>query len=471
MKPKIEKPHIFISYAWGSEENQQRVIEFATSLAQYGIDVELDKWSLKEGNDTYAYMEQMVSNNDITNVLILLDENYMKKANERKGGVGTETQILSPEIYEKTKQEKFIPIVFSRGANGEICKPSFLKGILHFDLSQDDKYASEFERLVKRLYGVEIFKKPEIGKQPSWLFEEKQVINAKIAFSSIFNAKSDIEKQYEIRQALSKIKNDISAVFSEMNIEETNIIDSYKNTHVFRDTVLSLIVSCQWSNNFGAEISSFFEELKNEKLDDNVCGKLKDTLVHEMFVYAVAMLLKAQNYQTLGYVLNKTYFPEGFYEEPRSFQIFYINNDFLDSVVSKRDGKRYYSGTSQLWIECINLDYLTRNEFVGADDLLYNVAIFGSNYLDKWWAWFPVSYIYDNSNTIINHIRRRLSSREFVEKIRVVFGYSDSESFIKALNNKTAAMLEKNRYRYPAAWHEAPLITDDIKLEEIGKYN
>lgn len=471
MKPKIEKPHIFISYAWGTEENQQRVIEFATSLAQCGIDVELDKWSLKEGNDTYAYMEQMVNNENITNVLILLDENYMVKANERKGGVGTETQILSPEIYEKTKQEKFIPVVFSRGTNGEICKPSFLKQILHFDLSQDDRYASEFERLVKRLYGVDVYKKPEIGKRPSWLTEERPGINTKLAFSNIFNAHSDIEKRYEIRLTLSKIKNDILTAFKEMIINESNIIDYYKSVQPFRDKILSLITVCQWFNNFGTELASFLEELKNDKVDGGDCNKLKDTLVHETFVCVVAMLLKAQNYQTLGYVLNKTYFPEGFHEEPRSFQIFYINNAFLDSVVSKRDGKRYYSGTSQLWMECINLDYLTRNEFVGADDLLYNVAIFGSNYLDKWWAWFPISYVYDDSNTIINHIRRRLSSREFVEKIKVVFGYSDSESFIKALNNKTATMLEKNRYRYPAAWHEAPLITDDIELEEIGKYN
>ena len=55
MKPKIEHPHVFISYAWGDQENQQKVLEFAKSLMDCGINVELDKWSLKEGNDTYAY--------------------------------------------------------------------------------------------------------------------------------------------------------------------------------------------------------------------------------------------------------------------------------------------------------------------------------------------------------------------------------------------------------------------------------
>lgn len=41
-------------------------------------------------------MEQSVTDATITNVLILLDPVYEKKANERHGGVGTETQIISP---------------------------------------------------------------------------------------------------------------------------------------------------------------------------------------------------------------------------------------------------------------------------------------------------------------------------------------------------------------------------------------
>ena len=196
MKPKIERPHIFISYAWGTDEYQQKVIVFANSLLQCGVDVELDKWSLKEGNDTYAYMEQMVTNPNISNVLLLLDKNYSDKADSRKGGVGTETQIISPEIYEKTNQDKFIPIIFERGPNGEICKPAFLKGLLHFDLSTDEKYASEFQRLVKRLFGIEVYEKPELGTPPDWIIQKEKVDNPKIVFTKVINAKSEKEKQF-----------------------------------------------------------------------------------------------------------------------------------------------------------------------------------------------------------------------------------------------------------------------------------
>ena len=56
MRNKIENPKVFISYAWGTDEYQGRVLSFATDLINDGIDVVLDKWDLSEGTDTYAFM-------------------------------------------------------------------------------------------------------------------------------------------------------------------------------------------------------------------------------------------------------------------------------------------------------------------------------------------------------------------------------------------------------------------------------
>lgn len=101
MKQRIEHPRVFISYAWGTEEYNEKVILFATDLKRDGIEVVFDRWQLKEGNDTYAFMEKSVTDESITNVLVLLDPVYAKKADQRAGGVGTETQIISPEVYNK----------------------------------------------------------------------------------------------------------------------------------------------------------------------------------------------------------------------------------------------------------------------------------------------------------------------------------------------------------------------------------
>lgn len=468
MKPKIEHPHVFISYAWGDQENQQKVIEFAKSLMECGINVELDKWSLKEGNDTYAYMEQMVNNKDITNVLILLDKNYTKKANERKGGVGTETQILSPEIYEKVSQDKFIPIVFSRGPNGEISKPTFLKQLLHFDLSLDNKYSSEFQRLVKRLFGIEIHEKPELGNPPSWLEDNENAINPKIAFTKIINANNSKEKQYEIKLAFANIKSSILECANNLDSNNNKCIDSYKLLQVYRDNVLSLIETCLWFDGIGVEIATFLEKTKNAKVEYGIKEDLKDTLVHELFIYIVGMFLKTHNYQQLSYLLNKTYFPIFKYDDPASFDFFYNYNQVLDSAVSIRDNKRYHCGTAQLWMETIDINHLSKNELIAADILLHNVAIFGKKHLN-YRAWFPITYVYDETNNFIRDFGKRLASREYLNEMKVVFGFEDIKDFVN--NIKSFYATNEDRTRYPGAWHEVPLIIDFIKSEDIGKYN
>ena len=50
-KKKIEKPKVFISYAWGTQEYQDKVLAFATQLMGDGIDVVIDKWDLSEGKE------------------------------------------------------------------------------------------------------------------------------------------------------------------------------------------------------------------------------------------------------------------------------------------------------------------------------------------------------------------------------------------------------------------------------------
>ena len=92
-------PKVFISYSWSSPEHEEKVLNLATRLMSHGVEVIIDKWDLKEGQDKYAFMEQAVTSNDIDRVLIISDKMYAEKANSRRGGVGDETIIISPEIY------------------------------------------------------------------------------------------------------------------------------------------------------------------------------------------------------------------------------------------------------------------------------------------------------------------------------------------------------------------------------------
>ena len=60
-------------------------------------------------------------------VLIFCDKTYTEKANNRTGGVGDETVIISSEVYGKVTQEKFIPIITERDEDGKEYVPAYIK--------------------------------------------------------------------------------------------------------------------------------------------------------------------------------------------------------------------------------------------------------------------------------------------------------------------------------------------------------
>lgn len=167
---ETQNPKVFISYSWSSDDI---TMPLAERLVSHGVEVVLDKWDLKEGQDKYAFMEKSVNDPEISKVLIICDKSYTDKANNRQGGVGDETAIISPEIYGKTSQEKFIPIIVERDESGEAFVPAYIKSRIYIDLSDLEKYEDEYEKLIRNIYGKPIYKKPQLGNKPEWLEGEK----------------------------------------------------------------------------------------------------------------------------------------------------------------------------------------------------------------------------------------------------------------------------------------------------------
>lgn len=110
MKSGAVLPKVFISYSWTSAVHEEWVLQLAQRLRSDGVNAILDKWHLREGQDKNTFMEQMVTDPDVEKVLCICDRAYKEKADARKGGVGTESVIISEEVYRQVQQEKFIPI-------------------------------------------------------------------------------------------------------------------------------------------------------------------------------------------------------------------------------------------------------------------------------------------------------------------------------------------------------------------------
>ena len=104
-------PKLFMSYSWTSQSHEEWVLSLSTELRESNVDVILDKWDLKEGHDANVFMEKMVTDPEIGKVAIICDRIYAEKADGRSGGVGTETQIISAEIYAAQDQTKFVAVL------------------------------------------------------------------------------------------------------------------------------------------------------------------------------------------------------------------------------------------------------------------------------------------------------------------------------------------------------------------------
>ena len=130
------EPKVFVSYSWSSDDHVAWVIRLAERLTADGVRVTIDRWDLREGQDKFAFMEQMVTDPEVDRVLVICDAEYAAKADSKTGGVGTESQIISPKVYGEVSQEKFLPLVVENNADGKPCVPTFLEGRIHFGTCQ-----------------------------------------------------------------------------------------------------------------------------------------------------------------------------------------------------------------------------------------------------------------------------------------------------------------------------------------------
>lgn len=198
----MNPPLAFLSYAQNNAKYKAKVRAFALRLRANGVEVILDQWHLRPGADMYHFMERSVARAD--KVLLLLDPTYKKKADERTGGVGTETQIVTPEIYGNTENTKFIPVLFDlNGHDINYCVPTYLKTRIFVNLANPEDPDGEFENLISEVYDA----KPELpplgaARYPTSASSRSEVFTALLTIqNSLTEARSLITEMMSIPTA------------------------------------------------------------------------------------------------------------------------------------------------------------------------------------------------------------------------------------------------------------------------------
>lgn len=471
---------IFVSYSWHPEENKIRVQQLARRLMSDGVDVILDVWSLKDGQDKYVFMEKMVTDPDINKVLIICNKDYAEKADNRKGGVGTESTIMSDEIYSKAEQTKFLPIVFEKGDDGMIYKPHFLKSRIHIDMSSDDCYEMGYEQLLRDIFDKPLIKKPALGSMPAFLETDEPIL--------LSTAKE---------QRLLKVKNEESSSFKDWveryfekliaSLDQFKISFRGGNIKDLVDQIEKSIDSMQMVNNDfinfletvstneeckGEQFVDFFENLLQYYEDNNIALATSNSVSYlvndnyrffnyELFLSFAAIILKHQRFDIIRDVVSADFCilsnRIGREVMPLNYVEFQKYNYTLDRFKKNLRNSNLISEAATLLKS--KMDGKLFEEMVEADILLYYLSLVYVKTEELYDTWYPELSIYNSSFTILP----KLASSRYFEKTKILFGVDDKESFVTLIKG-----LKDNLQR--DGYHHIPSVQQGLGVDKVCSF-
>ena len=159
--PSLFCPKVFMSYSWDDEEHKEWVKALAGRLRRDGVDVTLDQWHFRVGDQLTHEMEKAIGSND--NVVIICTPVYKQRSDAREGGVGYEDNIITAEIMNAENKRKFIPIL--RRGKWSQAAPMWLKGTIHLNFSDEPYSETRYDQLLDNLFGT-VEHAPPIGTRP-----------------------------------------------------------------------------------------------------------------------------------------------------------------------------------------------------------------------------------------------------------------------------------------------------------------
>jgi hypothetical protein len=318
-------PKVFISYSWTSLGHQARIRQWAEQLVNDGVDVVIDVWDLKEGDDKYAFMEKMVTDASVTHVLVFSDSEYAARADARKAGVGTESQIISREVYSKVQQSKFLPIVCEFDDSGEPFLPAFFKSRIWIDFSGPEAANDNWEQLIRVLYGKPAYEKPTLGQAPIYITTDVAVppSPAGVKFAALRQA--IVQEKRGLKTYRQDYLDACCSYADTLRIrarpDVTNmgqrVLEDCTKLKLVRDQIVDWILlesEANPSEAFGEALVALLERLLELKSRPPEVNSWNDTwfeahsvFVYETFLYVVAALLKTDAFSTLHHILTSHY--------------------------------------------------------------------------------------------------------------------------------------------------------------------
>lgn len=454
---------VFISYSWTLEQHRQWVLELAKQLRSHGINVILDVWYLKTGHDKHAFMERMVTDPGVKRVLIICDQSYQQKADQREGGVGDETLLITPEVYGKVDQEKFIPIVVERDKNdGAPYMPAYLRSRMYIDMSVPTDFEDKYQELLRNLYGEPETTPPPLGKSPSYITGAVAIV------PEVANTPPRLSAPQTTADSIARFFDQFLADLESFRFK--SVVDE-----PYDDTIMNLIEGMRPLRDSFIMFASY---LSQSELSDADLDQLHDYLerfaqfqfrsfdvsrhydydwdnyrfiCYESFLYLTAALVRRGKFGVLAEIVHSTYFYDSNLKRQVYSGIGGLFNSYilsLDGMRNSRLNLRRVSVTADLMKTRAEGTGVPFDDLVRADLLLHYLTFLQADVKATSWqsdVWFPFLSPYAANFESIPILQRLVSIRQF-NRVKILFDVDSPDVLRDAIER---AGTEKSEY-YPA---------------------
>ncbi|MDN2699331.1 toll/interleukin-1 receptor domain-containing protein [Janthinobacterium sp. SUN073] len=475
------KPQVFISYSWSSPEHEQWVVGLANDLGDSGVYVHLDKFDLREGHESIAFMERMVNDPNIKKVLLICDKAYAEKTNTRSGGVGTEAQIISPKIYAATDQNKFVAVLKERDSDGKPYLPTYYASRIYIDLSGQEDFAENFERLVRWINDKPLYQRKPIGERPAYLDEDPEI---SLGTTPLFRRALEAIKGNKLSAggALTEYFQIVATNFERLRIVrdpskewDEQFIDNLLPTISLRNElnqIFEAIAVYDTAGDFGAKTHRFFESLipyfyipaRNGSYYDTDVDNFK-FLGYEFFLHAVAIFIAHERFDLCIRLLNDGYY----FERNREFGLdrmvdFTIFNHEIKTLINRdnRMQTRYLSPVGVFMKERLAGTGLSEVKLAQADFVAYLRGEVFSVENDSYVSWWPTMLASASSSHGAFEIFSRAQSKAYFDRIKGMFAVKELDDL------KPLLEVHKNTQRAPRFGYRTVSISSLIGIDKLA---
>lgn len=383
-------------------------------------------------------------------------------------------------MYNNVSQEKFIPIVTECDDNGKPFVPIYLNGRIYIDLSKEEQFEENFEKLLRNIYKRPTYSKPKLGKAPGYLFEDtpmthtttyelrnlesrlkQNTLKPNPWLNNFLEVFYDDLKNYSLGELSEKTYYDIGKEIHDNIRSYTPLRDDYIKC---LDKLLQNVVEFDISI-----LVKFFEKLQLLKIPQDGRSSWSEYefdnfrfIIHELFLYTVAIGLRNRNYNFLEEILYATYFFSKGRDNPdmpERYVHFFNHITTFNEYYNDTFTKRLISPMADLIMKRVP-DNMSKDDILDADILCHYIAALDSI------EWFPITYIYREFTSKGVELFSRLISKAHFEKVKILFKVNTPQELqvkLKEFQNSNS-----KRVGYFTSRYGVPLIGKLVEIDKIA---